>query len=115
MDNKRFEIRFEKMCSTINTFERPDWYILDKNKKRVMIGMNQLTLWGGGQQFNRGEKYLIDNKINSENSRLVCVVCNEIKFSNNKNKAFKLFEIGFTNNTLCYLKNLPNIINEYFN
>lgn len=34
---------------------------------------------------------------------------------NNKNKAYKLFEIGFTNNTLCYIKNLPNIINEYFN
>lgn len=77
--------------------------------------MNQLDLLGGGQQLNRGSKYLINNKINTENSKLLCVVCNKIKFSSNKNKVFKLFEIGFTNNTLCYLKNLPNIINEYFN
>lgn len=77
--------------------------------------MNQLDLWNGGQQLNRGSKYLINNKINSENSKLLCVVCNKIKFNSNKNKAYKLFEIGFTNNTLCYLKNLPNIINKYFN
>jgi hypothetical protein len=114
LDNKRFEICFEKQCSIINTSEKPDWYILDKNKNKVLIGMNQLDLWRGGQQLNRGSKYLINNKINSENSKLLCVVCNKIKFNSDKNKAFKLFEIGFTNNTLCYLKNLPNIINKYF-
>jgi len=32
-----------------------------------------------------------------------------------KNKAYKLFEIGFENNTLCYLNNLQNIIISYFN
>lgn len=115
LDNKRFEICFETQCSIVNTSEKPDWYILDKNKNKVLIGMNQLDLWGGGQQLNRGSKYLINNKINSENSKLLCVVCNKIKFNSDKNKAFKLFEVGFTNNTLCYLKNLPNIINEYFN
>ena len=28
--------------------------------------MNQLDLWSGGQQINRGFKYLIDNKNNTE-------------------------------------------------
>lgn len=55
--------------------------------------MIKLDLWGGGQQLNRGSKYLINNNINSENSKLLCVVCN-------KNKALKLFEIGFTNNNI---------------
>ena len=32
-----------------------------------------------------------------------------------KNKAYKLFESGFENNTLCYLNNIQNIINIYFN
>ena len=59
-----------------------------------------------GRTTTRGSKYLINNKINTENSKLLCVVCNKIKFSSNKNKTFKLFEIGFANNTLCYLKNL---------
>jgi hypothetical protein len=116
LDNKLFEICFEKQCSLINTSEIPDWFILDRINNKILIGMNQLDLWRGGQQLNRGSKYLINNKINSENSKLLCVVCNDIKFnSNNKSKAYKLFEIGFTNNTLCYLKNLPNIISEYFN
>ena len=65
--------------------------------------MNQLDLWGGGQQLNRGSKYIENNKHNNENSKLLCVVCNEIQFKN-KNKAYKL----------CYLNNLEHIIRKYF-
>jgi hypothetical protein len=39
---------------------------------------------------------------------------NKIKINNNNNKIFKLFEIGFTHDTICYLKNLSNIITNYF-
>lgn len=39
----------------------------------------------------------------------------KIKFSNNKNKAYKLFEIGYSNDTLCYIKNIKTIIDKYFN
>ena len=70
---------------------------------------------GGGQQLNRGFKYIENNKHNNVNSKLLCVVCNEIQFKSKKNKSYKLFEIGFENNTLCYLKNLQNIITSYFN
>lgn len=28
---------------------------------------------------------------------------------------YKIFKIGFENNTLCYLNNLDNIIYNYFN
>jgi hypothetical protein len=63
-------------------------------------------------QINRGSKYL-DNNMNNEKIKLLCVVCNDIYFKN-KNKAFKLFQIGFKNNTLCYLNNLDNIIVSYF-
>jgi len=115
LNNEHFEVCFEKQCPDVETTEKPDWYILDKRDGKTLIGMNQLDLWGGGQQLNRGSKYLLDNKINSESSKLLCVVCNEIQFKNDKTKAFKLFQVGFKNNTLCYLKNLPNIINEYFN
>ena len=115
LDNKRFEICFEKKCESCITTEIPDWYILEKSTDKVIIGMNQLDLFGGGQQINRGYKYLIDNKHNTNKSKLLCVICNEIKFSSNKNKAYTLFEVGFTNNTLCYLKNLKQIIKLYFN
>ena len=76
--------------------------------------MNQLDLIGGGHQINRGYKYLIDNKHNTKTSKLVCVICNHTQFKTN-NKKSKLFEVGFSNNTLTYLKNLDNIINSYFN
>ena len=90
-------------------------YILEKESNKIIIGMNQLDLWNGGQQSNRGSKYLIDNKYNTKTSKLLCVVCNKIQFKSNKNKAYKLFEVGFENNTLCYLNNLQSIIYSYFN
>jgi hypothetical protein len=110
-----FIICFEEKCIEHLTSEIPDWYILEKKNNKIIIGMNQLDLWNGGQQINRGYKYLENNKHNKENSKLLCVICNEIQFKNNKNKTFKLFELGFNNNTLCYLNNLQNIIFTYFN
>lgn len=115
LDAERFEICFEKKCDAHFTTEIPDWYILEKYTNKIIIGMNQLDLWSGGQQINRGSKYIENNKHNNENSKLLCVVCNDIQFKSKKNKAYKLFEMGFENNTLCYLKNLQNIIVSYFN
>ena len=115
LDLERFDICFEKNCVHHLTSEIPDWYILEKSTNKIIIGMNQLDLWGGGQQLNRGSKYIENNKHNNENSKLLCVVCNEIQFKGKKNKAYKLFETGFENNTLCYLNNLQNIITSYFN
>jgi hypothetical protein len=114
LDTDRFEFCFEKKCEGHFTSEIPDWYILEKSTNKIIIGMNQLDLTSGGHQLNRGYKYLIDNKHNTENSKLLCVICNEIQFKSNKNKAYKLFETGFKSNTLCYLNNLQNIITSYF-
>jgi hypothetical protein len=114
LDASRFDIYFEKKCECHFTTEIPDWYILEKSTNKIIIGMNQLDLWRGGQQINRGSKYLIDNKHNNQNSKLLCVISNEIQFKSNKNKAYQLFETGFNNNTLCYLNNLQNIITSYF-
>jgi len=115
LNTERFEISFEKQCQICITSEIPDWYILEKSTGKVIIGMNQLDLWGGGQQINRGSKYLINNKNNTEKSKLLCVVCNKININSNKNKVYKLFEIGYSNNTLCYIKNIESIINKFFN
>lgn len=114
LDASRFEISFEKQCPGYQTTEIPDWFILERQTNKVLIGMNQLDLIGGGQQINRGSKYLIDNKNNTEKSKLLCVICNFIKFTSKKNKAFHLFDVGFRNNTLCYLNNLNRIILNYF-
>jgi len=115
LNKDRFEICFEKKCELYITSEIPDWYILEKSTKKIIIGMNQLDLWTGGQQLNRGSKYLIDNVYNTEKSKLLCVVCHSIKFKSVENKAYKLFEIGFKNDTLCYIKNIGSIITKFFN
>lgn len=111
----RFDIVFEKKSSLINTQEIPDWYILEKTTNKIIIGMNQLDLWSGGQQLNRGTKYLIDNIYNTDKSKLLCVVCNEIELKNNKNKIYNLFKLGFDNNTLCYINGIERIVTNFFN
>lgn len=115
LDPEKFEVSFEKYCHIEKyiTSEKPDWYILEKSTEKIIIGMNQLDLWGGGQQTNRGSKYIENAQHNNEKSKLLCVVCNDIIISS-KNKTYNLFEIGFRNNTLCYLNNLENIIMSYF-
>lgn len=114
LDNSKYDVCFEKKCETHMTSEIPDWYILEKDTDKIIIGMNQLDLWGGGQQLNRGSKYLINNKHNNEKSKLLCVVCKDAVFKSKKNKAYNLFDVGFRNNTLCYMNNLKNIIFMYF-
>lgn len=102
------EMEFEKSCPYMKTDEIPDWYIHNKTNKKTIIGMNQLDLWSGGHQLNRGSKYLV--KSNDYTTKLVCVVCNKIQHKTTKNKAFKLFSIGFRNDTLCYIRGLKKII-----
>lgn len=115
LDTHRFEIAFEKKCASHMTNEIPDWYILEKSTNKILIGMNQLDLTSGGHQLNRGYKYLVDSKHNHLYSKLLCVICNEIELKSDKNKVYHLFKTGFENDTLCYLNNLENIINSYFN
>jgi len=114
LDTEKFAVYFEKKCEHYPTSEIPDWYILEKHTNRIIIGMNQLDLWGGGHQINRGSKYIIKEK-NNDNVKLLCVICNKIQLKNNKNKVFSLFNVGFTKNTLCYINNLQNIIYSFFN
>ena len=116
-DTERFEICFEKKCTVKEyvTSEKPDWYILEKKTNKIIIGMNQLDLWSGGAQANRGSKYIVCNKHNTKKSKLLCVVCNKVQISQKGNKTHKLFETGFKDNTLCYLNNLQNIIHSHFN
>lgn len=114
LNKDMYELCFEKQCTGHITNEIPDWYILEKATNKLIIGMNQLDLWRGGQQLNRGFKY-IETMHNTKTCKFLCVVCNEIQFKSEKNKAYKLFEIGFANNTLCYINNLLNIITIWFN
>ena len=114
LDSTIYDTVFEKKPPIYETSEIPDWYILEKNTNRLMIGMNQLDLWGGGQQLNRGSKYILNFPDNSESLRLVSVIANKIKLTSDKNKVFKILQKGFQNDTLCYIKNLKQLIHRFF-
>tara|TARA_Y100000592_G_C5464332_1_gene315815 strand:+ start:307 stop:1035 length:729 start_codon:yes stop_codon:yes gene_type:complete len=115
LDEKRFELCFEKKCKDFITDEKPDWYLRDKKTKKVIVGMNQIDLWNGGQQINRASKYI--NKGNKSDKKLLCVICDkpDINHKTRDNKVLKLFEKGFSNDTICYLKSLEKVIKKYFN
>ena len=112
LDSNDFEIRFEQQCPVQKVSEIPDWYILQKSTKKYIIGMNQIDLWGGGAQINRGAKYM--NQKTDSQTKLVCVVCKHIQFKSTKNKAYHIFDVGFANNTICYIKGIRRIVDEFF-
>lgn len=111
LDKTIYKVEFEKKNEKIITDEIPDFYIENRKTGKIIIGMNQLDFWNGGHQTNRGSKYILQEK-GDEKYKFLNVICNEITFKN-KNKALNLFEIGFRDNTLCYLGNLENIIKNY--
>lgn len=113
LDSNTYDVCFEKIHPEYPTTEIPDWYIYHKQQNKILIGMNQLDIWTGGQQLNRGSKYIIQER-NDDKYRLLCVVANEVQFKTEKSKGYRLFVKGFKENTLCYLLNLKHIINDYF-
>lgn len=98
--------------------EKADVILKNKKTKKTLIIYNQLTLWGGGHQDNRGGKYIIDDNLsnicNKNNTRLVCVISrypNEIK--TDKSKIYNLFSKGFSSKKLYYITDLDELINEF--
>jgi hypothetical protein len=116
--NRSLVLEVEQMPEGIQGInERPDWYIMNKDTKRFIIGYNQIDFWGGGQQSNRGDKYILKNEIDDtlgrQNGKLLCVVCKNPELKSINNKIFHIFDTGFTKKTLCYVNDLEAHIKEY--
>ncbi len=109
------ELKFEEKHPKFHTDEIPDWYLYDKKINKIILGFNQLDLWSGGHQLNRGSKYILDENKHTEDQKTLCIVCNYIKLHSIKNKVYTLFNIGFEKDRLCYPRGLEDIIIKYFN
>jgi len=115
LDTDRFEICFEKKCEGHFTTEIPDWYIREKSSGKVIIGMNQIDLWSGGQQTNRGSKYILNDDFHkNETVKIISVISKFVELDSYNNKVFKIFEKGLKLDRLCYVNNLENIIYKFF-
>jgi hypothetical protein len=115
LSKDEYIINFEKKHESYLTDEIPDFYIYNIKNKKIVIGMNQLDLWSGGAQINRGSKYILEEeKHKNSNIKFLSVVCNFKKFTSESNKAFKICRVGFEKERLCYIKNLENIVYDFF-
>lgn len=116
LKSPRFAIHFEKRHPDIHTSEIPDFFIADKENQTLIVGMNQIDLWSGGAQTNRGSKYVIDDHRHSDPKiKFINVICNRPVIKSEKNKCFQIFDIGLHQERMCYLGNLKNIIYNFFN
>ena len=108
-----YDIQFEKKCSNLETDEIPDFYILNTKLNKAIIGMNQISLIGGGHQTNRASKYIFNNKSNNDN-KTICLIAEYPELIKSKNKTYKIFSKGFENNILLYLSDLESVIKDHF-
>ena len=67
--------------------------------------MNQIDLWEGGQQTNRAAKYVVNNKWDSNNRKLISVIAKKPKTLTYKQKKYTLFKVGLINKSLAYPTN----------
>lgn len=114
-NKKDYTLVFEQKYQKALTSEIPDWYILQKSTGRVIIGMNQIDLWSGGQQTNRGAKYILNETFHSNtNVKFLSVVCNHVQLENDSSKTYQLLLRGIQCNRLVYINGLRNLIYDYF-
>lgn len=108
--NEHYEgVEFEKNIDGIS--ERPDWYILHNN--HYIVGYNQIDLWSGGAQTNRGNKYILDDSFHEKNSTIKYVSVIASKPDKISPKLKKLFEVGISKKRMTYLSGLESIIDGY--
>lgn len=99
--------------------EIPDWTIRIKtstNKIKTIIGYNQLDLWNGGAQINRGAKYILDDhfhrRLSSQNTSLVCIVLRKYK-AKNENKTTQIIRKGLQHKRLFWPKGFVHYLEKF--
>lgn len=100
-----FEIRMKE--------DNADWLIRELGTNKILLGINSIDIWKNHYRFKKGYD-CVYRKPEYPNEKTVCVIASFIHFQNDKRKTFQMFEKGFNENSLCYLKNLHNIIRKYF-
>lgn len=94
--------------------EIPDWII--SNDKKTLVGYNQISLFGGGHQLNRGSKYILDDtlhkKLNKKRIKMVCIVKDIPK--SKKGKSYDILLKGIEKKRIYCIGGIQKLIKEYF-
>jgi hypothetical protein len=101
-------LSFEKKLKDFQ--EIPDW-ILRKNGM-TLVGYNQVDIWSGGHQVNRGGKYVMDDyfhrRMKRKNTYVICVVERSWPTKNTKRqcKVSVMIDKGRRTLRLCHVNEL---------
>lgn len=103
---------FEKQHGCFS--EIPDWILCKGNK--ILVGFNQISLFGGGHQLNRASKYIMDEaihrKLSKRRIKMVCVV-KDLPI-NAKGKSRDILLKGIEKKRIYCVGGLKKLIREYF-
>jgi len=98
--------------------ERLDWIITNKKTNNTICGYNQIDLWSGGHQLNRGSKYVLDDHLHTRLKRrgltLVNIVLDGPQRLNKNTKVFKIISHGVKKNRLFTLSSFKEFLNKMF-
>jgi hypothetical protein len=94
--------------------EIPDW-ILTRDKK-VLVGYNQISLFGGGHQLNRASKYVLDDSLHAKLSKrrvkMVCVVKDIPKGM--RGKSHDILIKGIARKRIYCVGGIKKLLREFF-
>jgi hypothetical protein len=113
-DNEVYDVVCEKYPPIENCLhEIPDWYVFDKRTSKYIVGYNQIDLWSGGEQSNRGFKYVVDDKLHNDVIiTVVSVICSKPRKLTDKSKIYHMFKVGIEKDRICFCKNLCSLIEK---
>lgn len=94
--------------------EIPDWIIVRNGK--TLVGYNQISLFGGGHQINRGSKYVLDDALHRKLARMrikmVCIV-KDLPVTQ-RGKATEILQKGIKAKRIYCIRGIKKLIHEYF-
>lgn len=114
MEPSEFETSFETTCPAYHTTEIPDWWVHCRSRDKYVIGYNQIDLWNGGSQTNRGNKYLSDDFHNKTPSHvsILCVVCSPLSLKRRSTTKYEMFSNAFLQHRICYTSAIVEVVKK---
>ena len=105
---------FERESAHGMFHEIPDWIL--KRGSRILVGFNQISLYGGGHQLNRASKYILDDvmhqKLARQGIKMVCIV-KDVPVTA-KGKSHSILIKGIKAKRIYCVGGLKKLIKEYF-
>jgi hypothetical protein len=115
LNTRHYKMFFETPCKELQ--EIPDWTLHDARTNKLLIGYNQIDLWNGGHQLNRGSKYILDDHLHKRLERkgifMVCVVNLPFPSSCKGSKIHNIVTKGHRTKRLIHPRELSRTLKEF--